>query len=179
MSDIHEGGCLCGNVRYRVSGQPLRTLVCHCTFCQRFTGSCANVESIFAIDAVEFSGAEMGRYDHRSDSSGNLIHLHFCRTCGTTVSLTFERGPATRAICRGTFDDPNWVSITRNVWVGSAQTGIALPENIDCFFRASVNVDQTPAPATRFDAPVMATHMQSQRTDASGPGKRADPAGQP
>ncbi len=31
MSEIHEGGCLCGAIRYRVKGNPLGAQVCHCT----------------------------------------------------------------------------------------------------------------------------------------------------
>ena len=34
----HEGGCLCGAVRYRVLGEPARASVCSCTACQRRTG---------------------------------------------------------------------------------------------------------------------------------------------
>ena len=36
---IHEGGCLCGALRYRVAGDPRRTTICHCTDCQRRTGT--------------------------------------------------------------------------------------------------------------------------------------------
>ena len=36
---IHEGGCLCGAVRYRVEGEPALSSVCNCTSCQRRTGS--------------------------------------------------------------------------------------------------------------------------------------------
>ena len=39
MPVVHEGGCLCGDVRYARSPSPLRVTICHCTFCQRFTGS--------------------------------------------------------------------------------------------------------------------------------------------
>ena len=39
MAEIREGGCLCGTVRYRVKGNPVRASVCHCTFCKRRTGS--------------------------------------------------------------------------------------------------------------------------------------------
>ncbi len=35
MPDVHEGGCLCGAIRYRVMGNPQRASVCHCTDCQR------------------------------------------------------------------------------------------------------------------------------------------------
>lgn len=36
---MHEGGCLCGAVRYRVEGEPARSSVCSCTCCQRRTGT--------------------------------------------------------------------------------------------------------------------------------------------
>ena len=31
----HEGGCVCGSVRYVARGDPLRVTVCHCTWCQK------------------------------------------------------------------------------------------------------------------------------------------------
>jgi hypothetical protein len=34
-----EGGCLCGRVRFRTTQAPMRTIACHCTFCQKVTGS--------------------------------------------------------------------------------------------------------------------------------------------
>ena len=47
MAGVHQGGCLCGDARYKVSTSPLRVTVCHCRFCQRFTGSAFLVEPIF------------------------------------------------------------------------------------------------------------------------------------
>ena len=89
-NDFHEGGCLCGAVRYRARGEPMRTLICHCTSCQKMTGSSFYAESMFSIDAVEFHGQSMGCYTHVSDSSGKRVFMHFCTMCATTVTLTFE-----------------------------------------------------------------------------------------
>ena len=36
---IHQGGCLCGKVRYETDGSPERSGVCHCRYCQLRTGS--------------------------------------------------------------------------------------------------------------------------------------------
>jgi hypothetical protein len=44
---VHEGGCLCGAVRYETLADPLRVTTCHCRFCQRATGSAYMVEPIF------------------------------------------------------------------------------------------------------------------------------------
>jgi hypothetical protein len=153
--DIHEGGCLCGAVRYRARGPALRTLVCHCRFCQRMTGSSSYAESMFAIDDVEFTG-ELQVYAHRSQTSGKEVYVHFCPKCATTLTLTFERWPEYRAVSRGTFDDPNWVDVVAHIWTESAQSGVMLPAGVDCFDRARATLDGTPEAPRRHAAPVPA-----------------------
>ena len=37
--NLQEGGCRCGQVRFRIDGGPLITMACHCTGCQRMTAS--------------------------------------------------------------------------------------------------------------------------------------------
>ena len=156
MPDVLEGGCLCGKVRFKTKQAPLRTLACHCTFCQRMTGTSFYAESIFAFDAVAFNDGELRQYEHRSDHSSKKVHVQFCPLCGTTVGLTFERWPDLRAISRGCYDDPNAVSITSHIWTRSAQTGVALPAGVDCFHEARASLDGRPLQAARFEQPVMA-----------------------
>jgi hypothetical protein len=73
-----EGGCLCGAVRYRASGNPSRTVVCHCKFCQRCTGSAFAVWPTFGQEKVEIRGTLTG-YKHHWDESGRWIRLNFCQ----------------------------------------------------------------------------------------------------
>jgi hypothetical protein len=160
MTPVLEGGCLCGKVRFKASGLPLNTLACHCTFCQRLTGSSFYAESIYRRDAVQFNEGALSQFDHLSDGSGKKVHVHFCPTCGTTVGLTFERWPDFRAISRGCLDDPNAVEITSNIWTRSAQTGVALPCGIDCFEMARATPEGQALPAVRHEAPVMARSVQ-------------------
>ena len=156
MLTVIEGGCLCGKLRFVAHQMPLRTLVCHCTFCQRMTGSSSYAESLFPIAAVEFNGGEVRTYEHRSDTSGKKVTVEFCPACGTTVGLTFERWPDMRAVSRGCFDNPSAVTVTANIWTRSAQTGIALPSDIDCFSMARLGPDGQPAMPARHPVPVMA-----------------------
>ena len=156
MPLILEGGCLCAKVRFRATHAPLRTLVCHCTFCQRMTGSSSYAESLFPIDAVAFNGGERRTYAHTSDGSGKKVYVEFCPHCGTTLGLTFERWPDLRAVSRGCFDKPGAVEVTANIWTRSAQSGVALPAGIDCFSTARTTLDGQPQPSTRHEAPVMA-----------------------
>jgi hypothetical protein len=150
------GGCLCGKVRFKALQAPLRTLACHCTFCQRMTGSSFYAESIFPIAAVEFGEGELRQYEHRSDGSGKKVFVHFCPNCGTSVSLTFERWPDLRAISRGCFDDPSKVDVTGNIWTRSAQTGVALPSGIECFREARMTPDGRAETSVKYERPVMA-----------------------
>jgi hypothetical protein len=152
---VHEGGCLCGAVRYRVSGEPARTMVCHCTFCQRFTGSSFYAESIFAEEQVRIHGPAPSVYAHRSDGSGKLVYLHSCPRCSTTFSLTFERSPTFRAISRGTFDDPNWVDVQAHIFTRSAQAGTVLPAGVACHAGHRITLAGTPEPARYLDEPTV------------------------
>lgn len=107
--------------------------VCHCTFCQRRTGSAFSEPVLFKLEQVEFSGGPLTTYEHRSDESHRWLHLEFCPRCGTTVSWTVERRPGTRGIAGGTFDDPNWLQISRHIWTRSAQPWTVIPPDVETF----------------------------------------------
>jgi hypothetical protein len=148
MPITQEGGCLCGAVRYRTFAEPLRVTICHCRFCQRFTGSAFLVEPIFRREDVALSGAELRVYDHRSDSSGKRVSLNFCGQCGTTLFLDLERFPDIYGLCGGTFDDPDWFDRSpgkcRHIFTRSAQKGVVLPAGLDTFREHALRLDGTP-----------------------------------
>jgi hypothetical protein len=148
MSVVHEGRCLCGDVRYKTLRDPLRVTICHCRFCQRFTGSSYLIEPIFRKEDVAFEGARAKTYEHRSDSSGKRVTLNFCGRCATTLCLDLERFPDILGICGGTFDDPNWFDLAqstyRHIFVRSAQRGVILPAGVDLFEEHAVRLDGSP-----------------------------------
>ena len=84
-----------------------------------------------------------------------MIRLHFCPRCGTTVSLTFDRFPDVQAVTRGTFDDPNWVTINAHLFTRSAQAGVALPSDVDCYEQLRIRLDGTPNSPRRYAQPTM------------------------
>jgi hypothetical protein len=130
MTDVHEGGCLCGEVRYRVRGLPNEAIACHCTFCQRRTGGAVGIEVFFSEENIEFTGASHSTYEHRSDETGRWLRLEFCPRCGTTVGMTGEKRPGQRALMGGTFDDPNWFTIGRHIWTRSKVQWLAIPAGV-------------------------------------------------
>lgn len=137
MSDVHEGGCLCGAVRYRVLGHPTISVVCHCKFCQRRLGSAFATMAYFDQANIEFLQGKIKEYEHRSDESGRRLRMGFCSHCGTTVTHTTEAHPGLRALAVGTFDDPDWVRIERHVWVRSKRPWISIPSDVAIFQQGS------------------------------------------
>ncbi len=132
MSEIREGGCLCGAIRYRVKGQPVRAYVCHCTFCQKRTSAAFSVNAWFEKDSFELMGEDLGSYEHRSDETDNLLRLNFCRRCATVVFFEpADKFPEIRAITCGTLDDPNSIEIDTHTWARSAVRWMLIPENME------------------------------------------------
>ena len=133
MSDIHEGGCACGAVRYRTSGVPQRVSLCSCTWCQRRTGSALGISVYFEKKDVEFLQGNMRAYRLQSDA-GRWLESEFCETCGTTVTWTLEFLPDLRGIAGGTFDQPTfWYKPQRFVFARSKPDWLEIPDGVDVY----------------------------------------------
>jgi hypothetical protein len=141
----HEGGCLCGAVRFAVSADPMRVTVCHCHFCQRNTGTAYLVEPVFTKAQFRFMSGAPRTYDAISAGSGKRVTTHFCGTCGARVLLTFERFPDAVGTFAGAFDDPNRLGlasdIVRHVFTGTAQEGTVLPAGVPLFHEHAFRPD--------------------------------------
>jgi hypothetical protein len=135
---MHEGGCVCGAVRYRVTNAPFRTGVCHCKFCQRRTGSAFGVGVYFKKQDFQLTRGALNSYEHKSDESGRWLRMEFCPACGTTVSWTLELFPDARGVAGGTFDDPSWIKVERHTWTRSKQHWVPIPPGTDTFEKSSI-----------------------------------------
>jgi hypothetical protein len=138
MQNAREGGCLCGAVRYRVTGAPFRTSVCHCTFCQRRTGSAFGLGAYFKKDEFQLLRGELRSYEHRSDESGRWLRLEFCPNCGTTVTWTLEVIPDGRGVAGGSLDDPRWLKIERHSWTRSKHHWFTVPPGVETFEQSAL-----------------------------------------
>ena len=146
MTQIHSGGCLCGEVRFTVTGRPLQVLVCHCTMCQRATGSAFSVEPVFLKERIEVRGGPLAIYNHRSADHGRMLHFSFCGTCGNRIGLTLERFPTVQILYGGTFDEHTWFSPSAHIFTASAVPWFVLPSDVQCFRQHMFNVDGTAVP---------------------------------
>ncbi len=165
MKMPQTGGCLCGAIRYSVAAEPVRVTICHCTFCQKITGSAYLVEPIFRRQDVSFSGATK-TFVHRSDSSGKTVTLNFCGTCATKIHLDLERFPTIWGLFGGTFDDPNWFDRSAancfHIFTASAQHGVVLPSAVATFQAHAIELDGTPVAPTVLSHHLAISRLTSQ-----------------
>ena len=102
-----EGGGVCGAVRFGATGDPLRVTICHCSWCQRRTGSAFGIEVVYREDQVAMTGDTVATYRHVSDESGRWLGDAFCSRCGSNLGFTLEAAPGIRTLPAGAFDDPS------------------------------------------------------------------------
>ena len=104
MSDI-DGGCACGAVRFRISGDLMGTGVCHCRSCQYATGGGPNYVVLAPKAGFAVTQGEPTIYMSKAESGADVGRA-FCVVCGTPLySLT---GPLTpfMPVKVGALDDP-------------------------------------------------------------------------
>lgn len=101
-----EGGCRCGQVRFRISAPPLLTMACHCTGCQRMTASAFSLSAAIPTQAFEVIAGEpvIGGL-HGAD-----VHHYFCPRCMSWM-FTRPQGMDWFVNVRATLlDDARWTS---------------------------------------------------------------------
>ena len=90
MSFPCEGGCSCGEVRYRVESEPLFTHCCHCLNCQRQTGSAFVINLLIEADRVKLlTGAPEAVEVPRDDGSTQTIYR--CPRCQIAAFSRYSR----------------------------------------------------------------------------------------
>jgi hypothetical protein len=118
MADM-TGGCLCGRVRYTVTGEPAFSGICHCRNCQRYTGSAFEPVLGFPATAVSVRG-ELKTYEDTGDS-GKPVHRRFCPNCGSGLIAEVDIMPGMTLVLAGTLDDPTAFKPAMEIYCASAQ----------------------------------------------------------
>jgi len=137
------GGCLCGQVRYRLTADPVISRICWCRDCQHIAGN-GTANSIFPTETIEISGP-VAEYCSAGDS-GNTVRRRFCAACGCHL-FADSTGRAGLTVVRvGTLDDPSSIKPVANIWSASAPTWAALDSKLDRIDRQppSPKVQSTP-----------------------------------
>jgi hypothetical protein len=100
-----EGGCHCGAVRYKITGEPITHTLCHCTDCRSHAGAPMVGWIMFQENQVIITKGTTKTY--QSSQHGRR---EFCLNCGTGLFYkNQEILPNITDIQSGTLDNPNLV----------------------------------------------------------------------
>ena len=126
-----SGSCFCKNVSYEITGNMGVFQYCHCSRCQKVTGS-AHASNVFVSpdDFKWLSGEEnVGRYD---PPETKYFATSFCKTCGSSLPWLSKSGQVV-IVPAGSLDGDPGIRPSQNIYCGSRSAwytaASSLPEN--------------------------------------------------
>jgi hypothetical protein len=121
----YEGGCLCGQVRWRATAEPANLRACHCRLCQRWTGAPFFARAIFPAGDFAWTGGTTcwptsPRIDRRS-----------CARCGTPMFACPKDPPARIGVAVATCDDRHALRPTVHIWTSEKVGWLTLDDGLE------------------------------------------------
>ena len=110
----HEGGCLCGRIRFRVTAEPLDSGYCHCRMCQRNSGAPAVAWATFPVGSFSWIAAIPATYPSSAKATRS-----FCPTCGSYLMFSSIESPHEISLNVASFDTPEAFPPRKHIFVES------------------------------------------------------------
>ena len=120
------GGCLCGGVRFEVTQPVISVSYCHCTRCQRRTGTAASVQARIVPGSLRLTaGEELVR---AFEPSGGFPK-EFCSRCGSQLWSRHPENPNALSVRLGAFDEAPEVGPSYRQFVAYAAKWEPIPDD--------------------------------------------------
>ena len=127
MSELPlTGGCLCGAVRFEVTEPLVSSGYCHCTRCQRRTGTAASPGARIAAGSLRVLSGEEHIRAYEPDEGFAKV---FCSACGSAVWSRSQEDPDIVSIRLGAFDDDPGIRPTYRQFVAYAAPWEPVPDD--------------------------------------------------
>jgi len=105
-----DGGCACGEVRYRLEEEPFDCGYCHCRLCQRTSGA-----PVLVFASVHQEAFTVTKGAPRKRISSDLGERWFCDKCGTQLAMRGD-DPDLVDFTVASLDDPGAVAPSFHLW---------------------------------------------------------------
>lgn len=122
------GGCQCGAVRYELSGEPLKLVVCHCRECRKQSASAFGI-SLFVLRENLRLTSGSPKFWSRPTDSGHILECAFCPNCGSRLWHQRFGAAETISIKGGSLDDPIDLNPAVHIWTSRMLPGVILPKD--------------------------------------------------
>lgn len=121
------GGCLCGDIRYRVLDAGLTLYACHCTDCQRQSGSSFSLSLVVRRTSLTLQSGRPAEYSVTL-ADGRRKSSQYCSDCCTRL-FSPSRAPELVIVEAASLDDTSWLRPVAHIWTRSAQSWLQLPDD--------------------------------------------------
>ena len=122
-----EGGCTCRAVRYRMTSRPMFVHCCHCSWCQRETGTAFALNAMIEADRIQLLRGEV-EVINTPTNSGKGQKIARCPTCKVTVWSNYSgAGDAVRFVRVGTLDEPGHLPPDIHIFTSTKLSWVVLP----------------------------------------------------
>lgn len=125
MTEVLEGGCLCGAVRYRAEGRPSAVNYCHCRMCQRGSGAPVVVWATFPIAQFRWT-----RGTPTIRPSSDIAVRGFCSACGTALMWQGNDQSGSIDVTAGSLDRPEAIAPREHIWTESAVPWLHIEDSL-------------------------------------------------
>ncbi|MDZ7627105.1 MAG: GFA family protein [Parvularculaceae bacterium] len=128
-----SGQCTCGAVRFALLSEPIFTHCCHCTWCQRETGSAFAVNAMIETAQVRIDGAAPDLVATPS-ASGKGQKVARCAVCRVAVWSHYATLDTKLAFIRaGTLQDPSRASPDVHIFTSTKQPWVVIPAGAEAY----------------------------------------------
>ncbi len=128
-----EGGCACGQVRYRMTSLPIYVHCCHCRWCQRESGASFALNAMIEADRIDVLRGEPEIVDTPSESGAGQKFSR-CPACRVTLWSNYAgSGDALRFVRVGSLDDPDRHPPDVHIFTASKQPWVVLSPDVPAF----------------------------------------------
>ena len=129
-----EGGCACGDVRYRLTSDPMFVHCCHCTWCQRESGAAFALNAMIERDRLELCQGSPSLVPTPSESGGSQ-KFYRCPSCQVALwsHYAMATGDKIAFVRVGTLDEPGRFRPDVHIFTSTKQPWLELGARVPVF----------------------------------------------
>ena len=127
-----HGSCFCGFVRYRLETPPMFVHCCHCTDCQKQTGSAFAINALIEKGRITLLAGEPEPVTMKTDS-GHPHDIYRCPDCLSALWSDYGRRRVMAFLRVATLDEPSALPPDVHIYTRSKLDWVVLPEGARAF----------------------------------------------
>jgi len=124
----HEGGCLCGAVRYELTQAPVWAHNCHCSRCRKASGTAFASNLFFPRDALRYTQGEDALRSFKLPEAERFTQV-FCALCGSPLPFPSKQ-PGLVGVPMGSLDTDSGYRPQAHIFTGSGAPWFTITDTL-------------------------------------------------